>query len=114
MKMTVKETDDELLVISLEGRLDLEGTQEIDQKFSFQATTQARRIVVDLSAVTFLASIGIRTLLSAARGQSNRGGKLVLAGPAVMVRQTLETMGIDKVVPIFNDFDSARASLTAA
>jgi anti-anti-sigma factor len=113
MKMTVTQLDNHLTVIALDGRMDLEGTQAIDQQFSFQTTTQKRHIVVDLSNVSFLASIGIRTLLTAARGQESRGGKVVLAAPDDMVRKVLDSTGVDQIVPVYPDIATARAAMPA-
>jgi anti-anti-sigma factor len=114
MKMTVEELDDKLTRINLDGRMDLEGTQAIDQKFAFATSTQPMRLAVDLSHVSFLASIGLRTLLTAARAQAGRGGRMVLVGPNDVVRQTLEIAGVDRIVPILKDWESARAQLQAA
>ena len=113
MKMTVEKIDGEFTMINLDGRMDLEGTRAIDQQFAYATSTQRLRLAVDLSNVTFVASIGLRTLLMAARAQAGRGGKMVLVGPNPMVRQILETAGVDSIVPIFNDRDSARAELHA-
>jgi anti-anti-sigma factor len=114
MNMTVEEVEDHLTRILLDGRMDLEGTRAIDQKFAFATSTQPLRLAVDLSSVSFLASIGLRTLLTAARAQAGRGGRMVLVGPNEMVRKTLEIAGVDRIVPIVNDWESARSRLHAA
>jgi anti-sigma B factor antagonist len=100
--------------IALDGRLDLEGTQKIGDQFSFRTTTAAGRFAVDLSQVTFIASIGIRMLLTAARAQAQRGGRMVLISPGGMSRKVLETAGVDALVPIVADLDAARSALGAA
>jgi anti-sigma B factor antagonist len=97
--------------LSLTGRLDMDGTQAIEQKFTFQTTTRAGKYVVDLSGVSFLASIGIRMLITSARGQSGRGGKVVLAAPQPLVRNVLETAGIDKLVPMVDSVEAAQTTL---
>jgi anti-sigma B factor antagonist len=111
MKMTIEEVENRFTMINLDGRMDLEGTQSIDQKFAFATSTQPLRLAVDLSNVTFVASIGLRTLLTAARAQAGRGGKMVLVGPNEAVRKILEIAGVDKIVPILNDWETARARL---
>ena len=113
MNMTV-EQDDKLTRISLAGRMDLEGTRAIDQQFAFATSTQPLKLAVDLSNVSFVASIGLRTLLTAARAQAGRGGRMVLVAPNEMVRKILETAGIDAIVPILNGWASAQARLEAA
>jgi anti-anti-sigma factor len=100
--------------ISFDGRLDIEGTQAVDMRFSSLATTGKAHIVVDLTAVSFLASIGIRLLITAARGQKGRGGKLVLASAQPAVRKVLVSAGIDQLVPLFDDVETARAAIAAA
>lgn len=98
--------------ITLNGRLDIQGTQAIEQRFSFATTVRPEKIIVDLSRVTFLASIGIRMLVASARAQANRGGKLVLAAPAPLVREVLETAGIDQLIPLAPDVSAAAAIFT--
>lgn len=114
MKMTVEEVENGFTMINLDGRMDLAGTHTIDQQFAFATSTQPLRLAVDLTNVSFVASIGLRTLLTAARAQAGRGGKMVLVGPNPAVRKVLETAGIDSIVPIFNDWESARERLHAA
>src|SRR5215475_13806431 len=113
MKMTLEQLEGKVTRISLDGRLDLEGTREIDQQFAFATSTQPLRLAVDLSSVSFVASIGLRTLLTAARAQSGRGGTMVLYAPNEMVRKVLETSGVDSIIPIFGDSASAQARLQA-
>ena len=114
MKMTIENVEPALTRISLDGRLDIEGTREIDQKFAFATSTKSLQLAVDLSAVSFVASIGLRTLLSAARAQAGRGGKMVLIAPNDMVRKTLVIAGVDNIVPILDDWESARANLQSS
>ncbi|MCM2327657.1 MAG: STAS domain-containing protein [Lysobacter sp.] len=100
--------------ISLDGRLDIEGSQAIDVRFSALTTTRKAHIVVDLAAVSFLASIGIRLLITAARGQKGRGGKLVMASAQPAVKKALVSAGIDQLVPLYDDLEAARAAIVAA
>jgi anti-anti-sigma factor len=111
MKLSVTREGD-LIRVDLDGRLDVEGTREVDDAFAFNTTTAPSRIVVNLAQVSFIASIGIRALLTAARGQRQRGGKLVLAEPQPMVRKVLETAGVDQVVPVYESVNSARTALS--
>ena len=102
---------DDIVQLRLYGRLDFEGAQAINDEFRSATTASTARIIVDLSGVTFLASVGIRLLLTSARAQANRGGKLVLAAPQPLVRKVLEAAGIDQLIGLVADVESARASL---
>jgi anti-anti-sigma factor len=113
MKMNVEELAGGIKKVGLVGRLDIEGAQSIDQPFSIATTTSAAQIAVDLSGVSFIASIGVRTLLTAARALARRGGKMVIFGPQPMVRKVLETTGVDQLVPLVADLEAARSALAA-
>lgn len=96
--------------VTLEGRLDIDGSRAIDDRFTFMTTTRKANIIVDLSAVTFLASIGIRTLMTAARGQQVRGGKLVLAAAQPIVQKVLVMAGIDQLITLFDSVEAAQTA----
>ena len=111
MQLECEELPGEVTRIALSGRLDIEGTRSIDDRFAFLTTTRPKKIVVDLSDVSFLASIGIRLLLTSARAQQQRGGKVVLASPQPSVRKVLEAAGIDQLIALLDDVETGRASL---
>lgn len=100
--------------LALRGRLDIQGTNAIDNKFAFAVTTSKTPVLVDLSAVDFVASIGIRLLLQNAKALKNRGGKLALYGPQPLVAEALTTAGIDLLIPVFDDLDAAGTALLEA
>lgn len=114
MKLHSTEIADALLCIALDGRLDIDGAREVEDRFAFLATTSNANVIVDLSAVSFLASIGIRMLIMAARGKQGRGGRLLLASAQPVVKKVLITAGIDQLIPMHDDLESARRSLAEA
>jgi anti-sigma B factor antagonist len=110
MNIEAVEVDGGVTWIALNGRLDITGAGEIDLRFSALAGSR-RSVVVDLSQVSFLASMGMRLLLSGAKTVASKGGRMVLHGPGPMVEKVLETAGIDQVIPILNDRDSALSAV---
>jgi anti-anti-sigma factor len=92
--------------VNLRGRLDANGVQTISATFDRVARTQ-EQLIVDLSRVTFIASTGLRTLISAARAVAARDGRMVFLGPEPSVESVLITSGTDAVVPIFQDLVDA-------
>src|SRR5471030_1724936 len=108
--MTVQHTDvtDTLRRVVLTGRLDIAGTDAISLQFAARSSSPQRRLVVDLSGVDFLASIGIRAIVANARAVQQRGSRMVLfTGDNGAVIKTLETTGIDAVIPMFADLAQA-------
>jgi anti-sigma B factor antagonist len=114
MELTTQELPNGVERIALAGRMDTAGAQAIDLRFTSLATTRPALIVVDLSQVSFLASMGIRTLLSAARALMRRGGRMVLASPQPLVGEVLKVAGIEALIPVYADVASACAGLTSA
>lgn len=95
--------------VVLEGRLDAAGTTAIEAQFSAHCASKPN-VIVDLSKVPFLASIGIRLLVAGAQAQTKIGGKMVIMKPDELARRILKTTGIDKLLPIYeNDQDATAA-----
>ncbi|KEF41380.1 MAG: hypothetical protein ER33_11710 [Cyanobium sp. CACIAM 14] len=99
--------------VSLSGRLDMLGMEEIALKLTSLTAIQPVGVILDLRDVSFLASIGIRSIISSARALDKKGGRMVLLlGANDLVKATLESAGIDEVIPLFVDDDEAeRAAL---
>src|SRR5262245_30653447 len=102
MNLEVNELENGITKISLSGRLDIEGALKIDSEFN-KAIEGKKNVLVDLSEVTFLASLGIRTLITGAKAAANNGGKMVLLTPQPNVERVLRTSRVDTVMPIVND-----------
>ncbi len=114
MPIDFEDCSKQLRRIILTGRLDLPGTAEIDSKFAALSAAAERRVVVDLVAVSFLASIGIRSLIANAKAQQNRGGRMVLlVGDNVPVTKSLKSIGIEVLIPIFTTFAEAQQAALA-
>ena len=73
MKLETEELDGGVLKVNLEGRMDIAGTDAIAVPLASLAATDNRRVILDLSDVDFLASIGVRAILQNARAHQMRG-----------------------------------------
>jgi len=102
MKLDVADMENGITKISLSGRLDVEGALKIDNEFT-EITKLKKNVLVDLSEVPFIASLGIRTLVIGAKATSNNGGKMVLLNPQPNVEQVLRTTRVDTIMPIIRD-----------
>ena len=113
MPIAHEDVGDNLRRIILSGRLDTAGSDEIATKFAALAASAKRRVVVVLTDVTFLSSMGIRALVANAKAQLSRGGRMVLVvGSNAAVIGTLEATGIDALIPMYADAAEAeRAAL---
>lgn len=102
MNLVVSELANGVTKVSLEGRLDVDGALKIDSEFN-KIAEENKNVLVDLANVTFIASLGIRTLITGAKATANKGGKLVLLNPQSNVEKVLRTSRVDTVMPIIRD-----------
>jgi len=114
MSISYDDIGENLRRIMISGRLDMPGTDSVASQLAELTAAPKKGVVVDLSAVRFLASIGIRALLVSAKAVQERGGKMVLvvrAGSTVVM--SLEATGIDLLIPVFNNASDAERAAVA-
>ena len=107
MQFDISTLNQGVVHVTLGGRLDLEAALKLEDPFTFKIATMKAPVVVDLSAVEFIASIAMRLLVKNAKAQQNRGGKLVLYKPTGLVLEALTMSGIATIIPVFDDFEAA-------
>ncbi len=99
--------------VTLVGRLDILGAEKIGLPLAAVAGARGN-VVIDMVGVDFIASIGIRHLVMAAKAVARGSGKLVLLDPNPMVTEVLVVAGLDQLLPIVRSEDEARAAFGAA
>ena len=102
MKLTQLESTEKIMNLLLSGSLDITGVRDIEMDFSRLASGE-QAVVIDFSGVTFIASLGMRMLLSAAKKLDNEGNKLVLHSVPPLVETALNTAGLATILPIVKD-----------
>ena len=110
MQMTTEELPGGITKVILDGSLDIAGAAAIDLKMNLTAGA-SHKILVDLEKVSFIGSMGLRTLILPARAVTSKGGKMVLFGSSPLVTEILTTSGLHTVVPIFHDYQAALDAL---
>ena len=113
MDLVYRKLDDGICLIQLNGALDMNGTYSIEVEFFRHCEGENLRVLVDLSNVSYISSIGIPMLVNSAKSVTGRGGKLVLLNPQNAVMYVLELAAIPLIVPIYFDLESAKAGLLA-
>ena len=98
-----------IAMVRLSGKLDISGAEAVAMPLATLSGAKSG-LVIDLSEVTSLASIGIRYLLSSARTLARRGGRLVLLNPNDLVTDVLVNAGVGDFMPIARSESEARAA----
>ncbi len=112
MDLKMTQLDNGLRLITLTGRLDLVGMEQIETEFTAACSGEQLRILVDLSGVDFIASTGFRLLLNTAKAVATHGGKMGFLNPNVSLRDVLEVIGILAIIPVFTDVETAQKALS--
>ena len=99
--------------VALVGRMDTAGVGAVELRFAAGIVPQGRSTMVDLTEVEFLASLGVRMLISTARALSGKGGKLALYGANAAVTEIIETTSLNDIVPVAVTEAEAIALVTA-
>ena len=109
--MQIEYTDlGDVTKVALDGRLDTAGVGRIELGFSARAAG-GKPVIVDLSRVSFIASLGVRMFISTARSLSSRGGRMALYAPVADVAEIIDTMGLAEIIPVAADEGSALAQV---
>ncbi|RVT99241.1 anti-sigma factor antagonist [Rhodovarius crocodyli] len=96
-----------LQVAKLEGRLDTATAPQAET--TLLPAIAAPGLVLDLTAVRYVSSAGLRLLLKLAKEAKGKGAKFALAGLQPAVREVFEISGFDKIIPAFATLDEATA-----
>lgn len=114
MSASFQDVGAHLRKIMVTGRLDMEGTDTVSARLMELVEAPKKGVVVDLSAVGFLASVGIRVLIASAKAVQQRGGKMaIVVAPGSTVALSLEATGVNDLIPVFPDSREAEQAVLA-
>jgi anti-sigma B factor antagonist len=83
--------------VHLEGELDHEGCDQVAP--ALLSADGLQTVVVDMTGVTFVSSVGIGLLLRAHRELRAQGRSLLLHGLRPHIRKSLELVGALRIIP---------------
>lgn len=102
--------DDDILVISLCGKLDSATTQEFEDVVQKHFDEGKSKIIIDCAHLGFISSLGIGSLVRLQTRLKKRGGAVKLATVYGMPAEILRAVRVDKVLDIYGDAEFARQS----
>jgi anti-sigma B factor antagonist len=92
MQIAIRD-DGSAATVKMTGRLDISGAEVVALPLATLSGSK-NALFVDMAGVTFIASIGLRHLVSAAKAMGRRGGRLVLLNPDTAVTEVITTSGL--------------------
>lgn len=102
-------TNGDVLVTRLNGKLSLETVHDF---ISAMRPEPAKRLVLDMSGLSFLDSAGVGALVSLFVSRRNIGKTLALAGLTQQGNAVMQVSGLLKLLPVFPSVEEAVAQRT--
>jgi anti-anti-sigma factor len=106
-------TKNYIVVVALHGRVDSESSPELEKNVLALLQRGDRYLILDLSAVDYMASSGMRALLMIAKKCQSAEARMVLVGLSRFVRDVLAMTGFLQYFEVFNDLDAAISAMKA-
>ncbi|MDZ7751249.1 MAG: STAS domain-containing protein [Gammaproteobacteria bacterium] len=103
------------VVLSARGRVDHETSEQLKNALLIQVDSceaDGERLVIDLSEVEYISSVGLRALMMAAKRVQAQDAVMVVAKPTSVVREILEISRFHLMIRMFDDVPAALAALS--
>jgi len=101
-------------MVRVEGRFDASNAPQVEEKLLELLASGAETLLIEISAVTLLASAGLRTILVAAKEAAKRKKKSILVGPTPSAVRVLEISRLDSILTIVPGVEEAKEKAGAS
>lgn len=98
-------------IFALEGEIDFHFSPALRAMLQAKLNGHCPSLVLDFSAVEFIDSRGIATILEYVRDCAEYGGTVCLAALNPLIKPVIEVVRLDKVMPIFGTVSEAVRAL---
>jgi anti-sigma B factor antagonist len=105
------ENDGALRILALEGELDIATSTELDGRLESIVDSSSEDLMVDLSGVRFMDSMGLQVLLRARRKLGRQDRQLALVCPPGPILRLLVVTNLDTAFSVHPDRSAAERSL---
>jgi anti-sigma B factor antagonist len=100
-------TEDDIVVLVISGPMDVETTPGLRDSLVRLVDEGRHRLVLDLSGVDFIDSIGLGVIVGMVHRLRPHDGSLALAAPSPQARNVLEITQLVRVVAVCDTTDAA-------
>jgi anti-sigma B factor antagonist len=94
-------------VVKLEGRLDISNSSQFEQDCMKWIEQGQRKFILDLAALEYISSAGLRSILAATKKLKAQNGSLALCALSGLVEEVVTVSGFDNILQVFPDLDQA-------
>ena len=113
--MNIQQTDQEgVTILEPSGRIDTTTSGTLEEVLRRTVDAGARRLIVDLAAVEYISSAGLRVFLVVAKRMRDLHGRLILCGMPEPVAQVFRLAGFMALFQVEGSRQSAVARMSNA
>ena len=107
IKYVVQTHDENIVVISLEGRMDASETGQVKTICREQIDAGRIHVIMNLHGISFMDSSGLSSLVSIFKSAREKSGTLMLVEVGAQTRVALQQTQLDKIFMIHDDVHAA-------
>ncbi|MCZ7546093.1 MAG: STAS domain-containing protein [Anaerolineae bacterium] len=89
-------------LFEISGRIDSTNAAELGEALNTAIDSGRSQIVLDLSAVEYMSSAGLREMVAALKRVKRGTGDVRLANPSERVQEVLELAGLDTIFEVYD------------
>ena len=113
-EVRVEDASSDLSILVVGGEVDYEVSPQLKAHMMREIKAGAKRLVLDLSDVTFIDSTAIGVIAGAVEKLDEAGGSLAIVSTHEKVVQIFEITGLDSVITLHASREEALAALAVA
>ena len=96
-----------IMVVDIEGKLNTGASPDAEKFLNALLDGGATKIILNLEYLDFIASTGLRVILSTGKKLAKVGGKLALCNPNLTVNDVLKMSGFNQMFKVFESEEDA-------
>jgi anti-sigma B factor antagonist len=108
MKLIEEYTEGGVDVLRLAGEIDMHFAPGFRALLQAKAKRKCPALLVDLTEVNFIDSVGIAAILEYLRDATDSGARFCIGGLTPTLRTIFEVVGIGRVMPVYADAGKAK------
>lgn len=110
MKINVTEQNG-ASIMALEGRMDATTTAVFELSSRGVLDDGARKVIVDMTALEYISSAGLRGILGMVKSMKAASGTLAFCGLQPMVSEVFRISGFNAILSVYDTLDAALLAL---
>ncbi len=100
--------ENDVRIISLEGRIDVDGAIELEQVLKEALQSGRSKIILDMGLVDYLNTSGLHTIAEIHTNSQDNGGELRFARLSPIVQRVFEMVGFRKFFRNYSSIEAAK------